>query len=392
MSKPWVWILAGLITVAWTISAVTGSANVETALERQLQMVTESPNSASGYNDLGNLLALADRLDDAEEAYRRAIELDPSDSGPRFNLGVLLQQRGNNREASQAYQNLLEVEPQHAWANYQLGTILEQRGDRSRAIERYARAFAADPTLTFAEYNPHIIDNSLATEAMLTASKYSDLPKAAIPRLYAAPERIAQWMLERHFAEDGELAGSVDEDGGTMPVSQGAGSGPQDAPEGTSASDGPDEPRAAGRQLTSDDLQTSSVGQAKSGSSSRRRYSPGSSSSGLSRGRTGSVSRPPETLPSGRLPSTNPSSRRGTVQEDAADSRNNALRSRQIGSSPRPDRNTQRPGTSVIPGATLQRDYRSSRLSTGRLELELLPPEAPAERLAQAALPAPGAS
>lgn len=374
MRRPLVWILTGLLTVSMTICAVTALPNVDKALARQLELVAEEPGAASGHNDLGNLLLLAGRYEEAEEAYRRAIELDPGDTGPRFNLGVLQQQMGKNRAASETYRELLERAPQHAWANYQLGVLLAERGQREQAIDRYARAFAADPSLTFAQYNPHIIDNPLATEALLRAEKY-DLPVGtAVPRQYSAPERIAEWMLGQETlpeaVEAAQGAGSASPDTTRNPVFTPS----QDEPVPRADGSQPDAP-PPGRTLTADDLETSSVGQASAGrGSTSRRYSPGSTL----RSRT-----------LGGTPSTPPTSRSRT-QPTATDreSASSRLRSSQIGSSPRPSRIPT--GDAASPGSTLRRTYPSSRLSTGRLDLELLPPSAPPERLAQKDVPGAG--
>ncbi|HSM13948.1 MAG TPA: tetratricopeptide repeat protein, partial [Thermoanaerobaculia bacterium] len=63
---------------------------LDRAIEAQRALVDEHPADAGAQNDLANLLELAgDRLG-AEQAYQRAIELDPDDPAPRFNYALLL--------------------------------------------------------------------------------------------------------------------------------------------------------------------------------------------------------------------------------------------------------------------------------------------------------------
>lgn len=173
--------------------------NLSKAIDAQKEIVAERPNDPRAYNDLGNLLALEGEVEQAEWAYRRALELAPDSLSTRFNLGLLLQQTEREPEAELEYTKLLDAAPNHGWAYYQLGVISEANGDRSRALEQYARAFALDPKLSFASTNPQIIDNRMATEALLLSSKYVNSAVATeskVPRLYDEPDRIAELMLE----------------------------------------------------------------------------------------------------------------------------------------------------------------------------------------------------
>ena len=164
--------------------------NLAKAIEAQQRLAAERPQDAAVANDLGNLLLLVPKPDEAEAAYRKAIELDPDRASALYNLGLLLQQRGALREAMQDYRRVVKVEPRHAWAHYQLGSVYETWGQESRAIDSYARAFALDPQLAFPEVNPHIVENKLVTEAMLRAYK-ADFAAPQAPKVYDDPARIA---------------------------------------------------------------------------------------------------------------------------------------------------------------------------------------------------------
>lgn len=193
-----------LVTVSclFVLTSLAGAPpNLERTLEAQRQLVADEPYSSEARNDLGNLLLLAGRDGEAEEAYRRAVELDGDNRAARFNLGLLLQQDGRLEEAQTELTQLIEIAPYHAWAHYQLGVMFEARGDRSRAIEHYARAFAYDPSLSFASNNPHIIDNRLSTEALLRSQRYQIPQAAQVPRQYGDADRIADLMLDLEEAE-----------------------------------------------------------------------------------------------------------------------------------------------------------------------------------------------
>lgn len=190
-------IAAALVaTVAITAIAAFAAVppNLSKALEAQRRLVTERPQDAAVHNDLGSLLLLAERPAEAEAAYRRAIELDPDKVSALFNLAQLLQQRKENREALRLYDRVVELQPNHAWAHYQIGTLYEGWDQESRAVEHYARAFALDPQLAFKEVNPHIVENTLVTRAMLRAYDEAPGPSQA-PKYFEERDRIVNLLV-----------------------------------------------------------------------------------------------------------------------------------------------------------------------------------------------------
>jgi hypothetical protein len=184
------WWMSSLSLVALAVLAAATPPNLSKTLETQRRLAAERPQDPAVFNDLGNLLLLARRPAEAEEAYRRAVELDPERVSALFNLGLLEQQKGELREAHDLYERVVEKEPRHAWAHYQLGAIYESWDRESQAIKEYAKAFALDPQLAFPDVNPHVIDNKLVTEAMLKAYRAEGQAPQA-PAVYEEPQRIA---------------------------------------------------------------------------------------------------------------------------------------------------------------------------------------------------------
>jgi tetratricopeptide (TPR) repeat protein len=91
--------------------------------------------------------------DDARDAYRRVLELDPAHADAHVNLGRLLQEEGAREPALEHYRAALAAAPDHAVAAYNLGVALEGLGRRTEAAEAYERAIAADRTLADAHFN-----------------------------------------------------------------------------------------------------------------------------------------------------------------------------------------------------------------------------------------------
>ena len=175
-------------------SAATSPGYVLDALEAQTTLSQQNPADASILNDLGNLQVMAGRLDEAEATYQRAVELQPGDPTIRYNLALVLMELGDSKGAMAQLLTVIETAPDHAWAYYQLGTLEARKHNRMRALDYYARALALDWDLASPAVNPHIVENRLATDAMLRAY-LSKSPASAAPRLYQQPEDVAALLV-----------------------------------------------------------------------------------------------------------------------------------------------------------------------------------------------------
>jgi len=191
------------------LAGVAGTpANLEEALQAQQSLVAESPHDVDLLNDLGNLLALAGRLEAAEESYRRVLQIDAENVTCLYNLALMLQEQDRTKEARKILKSIVEIDPQHAWAHYQLGTLYASLKDRRKALEHYERAFALDRSLTSPRVNPHIVENRLVTEALLELYVL-ETPSTQAPRIYQEPGHVADLLLpsEPEETADEEVAG-----------------------------------------------------------------------------------------------------------------------------------------------------------------------------------------
>jgi len=114
--------------------------------------IAAEPLGADEWYDLGFDLEAVD-LDEARDAYRRALELDPDHVEAHVNLGRLLQEGGDAAEAVAHYRLALGRAGAHATAWYNLGVALEDLRRRGDAIRAYERAIAADARLADAYFN-----------------------------------------------------------------------------------------------------------------------------------------------------------------------------------------------------------------------------------------------
>ncbi len=83
--------------------------------------------------------------EDAIEAYRRVVAIDPTYAAAWNNLGLLLHRLGSYDEAEAAYRSALEHDPRCCEAAYNLGSLHEDRGAIEDAIGDYRQALELRP-------------------------------------------------------------------------------------------------------------------------------------------------------------------------------------------------------------------------------------------------------
>jgi tetratricopeptide (TPR) repeat protein len=90
---------------------------------------------------------------EAEEAYRRALEIDPDHGGAHLNHGRLLHEGGDPRRAEYHYRRAVPSPAHRSLAAFNLGVALEDQGLPDEALLAYARALEADADLADAHFN-----------------------------------------------------------------------------------------------------------------------------------------------------------------------------------------------------------------------------------------------
>ncbi|MDR7299778.1 tetratricopeptide (TPR) repeat protein [Pelomonas aquatica] len=89
----------------------------------------------------------------AEDAYRRALALDPCCSAAYINLGALLCEARRCEEAVALYEQALDHCEATPLVHFNRATALEDVGRPHQAVAAYERALALDPRLADAHYN-----------------------------------------------------------------------------------------------------------------------------------------------------------------------------------------------------------------------------------------------
>ncbi len=93
------------------------------------------------------------RWDEAIDAYRRVVAIDPTYAAAWNNLGLVLHRIGKYAEARSAYESALEQEPRCCEAAYNLGSLDEDEGNVDEAIRHYRRALKLSGDYADAHFN-----------------------------------------------------------------------------------------------------------------------------------------------------------------------------------------------------------------------------------------------
>ena len=126
------------------VQGLIRSGNPQEARELLDRAVRTYPQDAGLRDLLGIVEAQQGKLAEAEENFKRSIELDPRLAGAYLNLAHVYQQqigkeKGAARNAVAVYRKLLAIDPGNVEANFQLSLLLEQRGDFKSSLVHLER-------------------------------------------------------------------------------------------------------------------------------------------------------------------------------------------------------------------------------------------------------------
>lgn len=97
------------------------------------------------YQDLGNVLFAAGRLEDASVCYRDALNIDANLAESHVGMANVLNRQGQDSKAMQACSRALTLQPECPQAYYFLGSYHQQRHRLKEAEQAYRKAIALRP-------------------------------------------------------------------------------------------------------------------------------------------------------------------------------------------------------------------------------------------------------
>ena len=169
----------------------------EAEFRRQLQL---APNDSKAQSDLGNLLAGIGQVTQAIELTQRSIMTDPLHSSGYTALAAYLSSQGRLDEAEQAIRTAIELQPEAGWERVQLAIIQIQRGDAAAAVtaaaevheeggwrdvaQAFVQQIAGDPVAA-----DKALDRLIETQADLSAFQI-----AQVQALRKDPDKVFEWL------------------------------------------------------------------------------------------------------------------------------------------------------------------------------------------------------
>jgi tetratricopeptide (TPR) repeat protein len=161
-------------------------ARVEAAMEAE-------PENAKLRTLSGLVALMGDRPDDAEAAFQKAIELDPTDAAGYEQLARLYAKTDRLNEAVTTYEAAIKARPEDPNLHYFLGTLYSFGGAQDKAIERYEDAIKYGPDLAYPKNDLAYI-YAEAGENLERALELAQDAKAALPDAATVADTLG-WVL-----------------------------------------------------------------------------------------------------------------------------------------------------------------------------------------------------
>ncbi len=164
------------------------------AADHYQQAVTQQPGFFQAWANWGTLLQQSGKLAAAEACYRKALALN-ADAQGYLNLGTVLYGQGQHQEAVQAFREAVRLDPHCADAWNSLGETLRDQGQMDEAVRCYRHALAVSPKHGRANYNVgefYCLTGKLeAAVPYFNAAEFADAKERVLQCLYKTKQFAA---------------------------------------------------------------------------------------------------------------------------------------------------------------------------------------------------------
>ena len=126
-------------------------APVEDAVDAYKMVLELNPGAAGALVNLGTICYRLRKFDEAEKYYLAAINADPGYPLAQFNLGNLYDEQGRLEDALDFYRRALALNPQYADAHFNLALLCERTGDPMKAVHHWKSYLKLDGSGQWAE-------------------------------------------------------------------------------------------------------------------------------------------------------------------------------------------------------------------------------------------------
>lgn len=146
------------------------NAPVEEAIDAYKKAIELNPQAAGALVNLGTIYFHQREWAKSEQYYKGAVEADPNYSLAHYNLGNLYDERGDPDQAYVHYHAALRLQPQYADAHYNLALLHQGQGDMMKAMSHWQTYLKIDPSSQWAQIARREIDK-IKQSTIVTGSK-----------------------------------------------------------------------------------------------------------------------------------------------------------------------------------------------------------------------------
>ena len=133
-------------------------APVEDAVDAYRKVLDLNPGAAGALVYLGTIYYRLHKFQEPEKYYLAAIEADPEYPLAQFNLGNLYDEQGRIPEAVEFYRRALDLNPQYADAHFNLALLCERLGESMKAVHHWKAYLKLDRSGQWAEIARHQLE------------------------------------------------------------------------------------------------------------------------------------------------------------------------------------------------------------------------------------------
>jgi len=146
-------LLISLVLVGFAIITLYHETHFKTPARFWQNAVQTSPNSPLAHFFMGNFLENANRFEEAEKAYQKAMGLKPDFLRVSESLARLYSKQGKTQKAEQIWKILTEADAGLMVPHYGLGLIYLKRGDFQEAEKELTKAVSINPNYDESLFN-----------------------------------------------------------------------------------------------------------------------------------------------------------------------------------------------------------------------------------------------
>lgn len=143
----------GILPLLAQAKRAAAEGRPDEAITLHLQALGIDPKQEQIHINLISLYGRTGKVELAERAFRRAVELNAGRDEAHYNYGVMMASTGRLNEASEAYRTALKLNPRHAEAHNNLAHLLAQHGRFEEALQHASSALESRPGYPQAHYN-----------------------------------------------------------------------------------------------------------------------------------------------------------------------------------------------------------------------------------------------